>query len=72
MNSHHRIASHWLPLPAAGVAIAVITVAGNVRLAALATVAAAAVVGTRLRYSTFAALLLLAMVGCVVVMCAGR
>jgi hypothetical protein len=72
MNSHHRMASHWLPRLAAGLAIAVISAATNLRLAAVATVAAAGIVGTRLRYTTFAALLLLAVVGCVVVMCSGR
>jgi hypothetical protein len=72
VNSRHRIASHWLRLLLAGVAIAVISVATNLRLAAVAGVAAAAVRGTRLRYSTFTALLLLAAVGCVVVMCTGR
>lgn len=53
-------------------AIAVISVATNLRLAAVATFAAAAVRATRLRYASFAALLLLAAVGCVVVVCAGR
>jgi nitrate/nitrite transporter NarK len=72
VNSRDRIASLWFPLVAAGVAIGIIGGATNLRLAAVASVAAAAILGTRLRYATFAGILLLAVVGCVVVMCAGR
>ena len=43
--------------------IAVITVEANLRLAAVAGIAALAVRSTHLRYSTFAALALLAAVG---------
>lgn len=72
MNSRRRIPNHWLPLLEAGMGIAIIAAMANLRLAALAGAAAAAVWGTRLRYSTVVALALLAAVGCFAVLSAGR
>jgi hypothetical protein len=72
MNLGHGIPPGWLRLLGAGVGLALIAATANPRLAAVAGVATGAVAGTRLRYSTFFALALLATVGCVAVIYAGR
>ena len=63
MNPRRRIRS-WLWVIPALVGLTVIAASANLRLAALAGVAAGAVHGMRLRYSTLGALALLAGVAC--------
>jgi hypothetical protein len=72
MNYRRRIPNRWLPLLEAGIGIAIVAATANLRLAAVAGAASAAVWGTRVRYSSFAAIALLAAVGCFAALSPGR
>lgn len=72
MTDRSRIASQVLRVIQVTAALAVIAVAANPRLAAVAASAAASVWATRIRYSGFAAGALLAAVGCFSILIPGR
>jgi hypothetical protein len=72
MTAVSRVAPRVLQSIQATIGIVVIGVAANLRLAAITGVAATAVWGTRVRYSALAAIALVALVGCLSIVGAGR